>query len=134
MMSSLSIAVTSCKRCDRVGPGLDLCFDCVVLVRGEADLVAAERDHIDLAVRVVALEGHGVRLGVGVPGGRAPVGCRERGVCEGGCGPGIKAGDRVVLTGLVPHDFCVLVLVDDLCDITLFCLLDRRMGRAGGHV
>ena len=98
------------KRCDRVGPGLDLCFDRVVLVRGEADLVPAERDHVDLAVRVVALERRRVRLGVGVPGCRSPVGGGERGAREEGCGPGIKAGDRVELAGIVADDFCVLVL------------------------
>ena len=40
------------KRCNRVGPCLDPGPDCVVLVRGEADPVPAERDHVDLAVRV----------------------------------------------------------------------------------
>ncbi len=51
-----------------VGPCLDECTDGVVRIGGDPDLVPAERDVVHLAVRVVALQGARVGLGLGVTG------------------------------------------------------------------
>ena len=107
------------ERRNGIGPGLDLCPDRVVLVRGEGHLAPGERQVVQLPVRVMALDGCRLRLGVGVPGCRSPVGRGKRGVGKQGCGTGIETGDGVELVGIAPDYFGVAVLVDDLYNVTL---------------
>ena len=96
MMSSLSIALTSGKSGDTIGPGLDDGPDGVVLVGRDRYLLAGERHHEDLAVRGVAPEGRGERVAIRVMGRGPPV---RRDVCRVGedrVDAGLVAGDRAV--------------------------------------
>ena len=75
----------------------------------------------------MALDGCRVRLGVGVPGCRSPVGRGKWGVGKQGCGTGRKTGNGVELAGIVPDYFGVAVLVNDLYDVD--SLLSSRSAR-----
>ena len=56
----------SCELRLGVCPGLDLCEDRIVRVGLDPDPVAAERDIVQLAVRVVAPERYGERVVLGI--------------------------------------------------------------------
>ena len=106
--------IPSGKRRDSVGPGLQLCPDRIVRVRGQAHLVPAERDHIELTIRVVALERGREGLARSVPYRGAPVRRGEGCVRENCRSTGVEAGDRTELPGFGHYDFRVRVLVVDL--------------------
>ena len=92
----------SCRHGDKsgqfrhgIGPGLDFGADGFILVGQEGYLVPGKHHIVDLAVRIVALDGHGIRVVVGIVGGRSPVCGRDgRSAEQGGCTGG-KAGKAV---------------------------------------
>jgi len=78
--------ISSRESCLRIRPGLDLCEDRVVRVGLDRDPVAAERDIVQFAVRVVAPDRYGERVVLYVMDRCARVGCGYVCCCKQGSG------------------------------------------------
>ena len=118
----------------RVGPGLELCPDAVVRVRGEAHALPAEGDHVDLPVRVVALQGRGEGVPCRVVDRSAVVGRVQAGSPGQGRDTGIVSCDCVEgVRGIAPL-LCVGVLVHDLRRVRFLGLLYRLVIYTGGLI
>ena len=128
------MGIASCQCRLGVGPGLDLRPDRFVAVGRDDKPVPAEVERVDLAVGVVALECRRVDFTVAVPGRDPAMGSVERCCGEQGRDPGIEPGKARVPVGDRAHDFCVVVLVHDLCGVGFAGLFDACVCFTCGHV
>ena len=122
------------ESCHSVRPGLDIRPDCIILVRGDGDPVAAEVHHVELAVRIVAPEGCAECIAPNIMDHGAAVGRGNRSGSEQCSHASVETGKRVELVVARADGLGQCVLIDHLRGEGLLGLLDSRMAFTGSHI
>ena len=122
------------ESCHSVRPGLHIRADCIILVGGDGDPVAAEVHHVELAVRVVAPEGCAEGIAPDIMDHSAAVGRGDRSGGKQRSHASVETGKRVELVVARADGLGQCVLVDHLRGVGLLGHFDRRVALTGSHI